>query len=67
MVYVDELVPSTKAVGRFKAGTLWCHLTADRIEELQDFAKSLGLKATWFQDSLTHPHYDRYGVSCAER
>jgi len=37
------------------------HLVADSLEELHRFARSLGLKACWFQAkgrARRHPHYD---------
>ena len=36
------------------------HLTADTLDELHQFAKSIGLKREWFQDHR-HPHYDLKG------
>ena len=34
-----------------------CHLIADSIEELHEFAAALGLHRSWFQDHNI-PHYD---------
>lgn len=34
-----------------------CHLIADNIPELHEFAARLGLRREWFQDKLV-PHYD---------
>lgn len=34
-----------------------CHLIADTLPELHDFANRLGLKRSWFQPK-SHPHYD---------
>lgn len=39
-------------------GRLWCHLLADSIEELHEFAKKLGLRRNWFQHAASYPHYD---------
>lgn len=39
-------------------GRLWCHLVADSIEELHEFAQQLGLKRHWFQHAASYPHYD---------
>jgi hypothetical protein len=51
MLYVDPAIHKWK-------GSLWCHLTADSLEELHNFAiNSLGLKREWFQDKAI-PHYD---------
>lgn len=51
MVYVDEAVWEWR-------GQLWCHLLADSIDELHEFAGRLGLRRTWFQGSSRFPHYD---------
>ena len=51
MVYVDdELIPWR--------GKLWCHLVADSLPELHDFARRLGLREAWFQTKSVYPHYD---------
>lgn len=39
-------------------GKRWCHLVADSLEELHDFARCLGLKRRWFQHQASYPHYD---------
>lgn len=39
-------------------GKLWCHLVADSLDELHQFAVRLGLKRAWFQDKASYPHYD---------
>lgn len=39
-------------------GKSWCHLVADSVTELHDFASQLGLKREWFQDKTMYPHYD---------
>jgi hypothetical protein len=51
MIYID------KANWNWK-GKKWCHLLADTVEELHEFAKKLGLKREWFQDKKSFPHYD---------
>jgi hypothetical protein len=40
------------------AGNEWCHLVADTLDELHEFAYLLGLKRKWFQGSASYPHYD---------
>ena len=35
-----------------------CHLIADSIGELHEFAMWLGLKPSWFQNHPRLPHYD---------
>lgn len=50
-IYVDdEQIPSR--------GKVWCHLVADSLEELHEFAERLGLRRSWFQDASVYPHYD---------
>lgn len=39
-------------------GKQWCHLVADTIEELHEFAYQLGLQRRWFQHAASYPHYD---------
>ena len=35
------------------------HLMSDEsTEELHQFANSIGLRRSWFQDDRLHPHYD---------
>lgn len=50
-VYVDNVRIAWR-------GRHWCHLVADNLDELHVFAKKLGLKREWFQDSASYPHYD---------
>ena len=55
-VYVDQLFKTPKS-------TQWpyqqaCHLVADTLEELHDFAvNKLGMRRSWFQDGRL-AHYD---------
>lgn len=51
MTYVDAAINPWK-------GTLWCHLTADSLAELHEFAGRLDLKREWFQNHKLIPHYD---------
>jgi len=51
MIYVDSAINPWK-------GKKWCHLVADDIQELHDFAVKLGLKREWFQNHRIQPHYD---------
>lgn len=58
-VYVDELrrwPTSGMTPVCFRDGS--CHLTADTEAELHAFARSIGLRRSWFQDHPIHPHYD---------
>lgn len=52
-VYVDEC--------RHKHGVrFYCHMMTDQddLAELHDMARKVGLRATWFQNHVVHPHYD---------
>jgi hypothetical protein len=56
-VYVDDLMVYPNARGIFRAGS--CHLAADTLDELHEFAARLGMRRTWFQGkNPRHPHYD---------
>ena len=50
-IYVDEAIWSWR-------GKMWCHLLADSLAELHEFADKLGLKREWFQEKARFPHYD---------
>ncbi|HJU71729.1 MAG TPA: DUF4031 domain-containing protein [Paucimonas sp.] len=50
-VYVDNVRIAWR-------GRHWCHLVADSLDELHRFARSLGLKRTWFHAHASLPHYD---------
>jgi hypothetical protein len=39
-------------------GKVWCHLVADTLAELHEFADKLGLRREWFQSKSRYPHYD---------
>jgi len=59
-VYVDPMSPCIQS-------KKWpydqaCHLIADSVEELQEFAMTLGLHPSWFQAAGgSMPHYDLVG------
>lgn len=58
MICVDNIMPVFRITGKWK----WkesCHLFSDYgdLDELHEFAKSIGLKREWFQDR-GFPHYD---------
>lgn len=56
-VYVDDLMACIP--NRNWRWTHSCHLFADGIEELHQFAKDIGLKRAWFQYKKGKtPHYD---------
>ena len=55
MIYVDPIQQWPTRIRCFMAGS--CHLTADTLEELHEFAGKLGLRKDWFQDKSL-PHYD---------
>ena len=55
-VYVDDM-HRRATVGRITA--TWSHLMADTTEELNAFAKELGLNPAWIQDAgRPTEHYD---------
>ena len=55
--YVDDLQVWPNARGIFRAGS--CHLAADTLDELHEFAARLGMRRAWFQSGNgRHPHYD---------
>lgn len=39
-------------------GKLWCHLVADSLNELHQFACKVDLQRAWFQCKASYPHYD---------
>ncbi|RUT76882.1 DUF4031 domain-containing protein [Marinobacter sp. NP-6] len=39
-------------------GKKWCHMVADNLSELHQFAQSIGVRREWFQASASYPHYD---------
>lgn len=57
MVYVDKLTPCIPTADwQFRFS---CHLVADDVDELLDFANRLGLKKEWFQyRNKKIPHFD---------
>jgi len=61
-IYVDQLFTATPRTAQArKFGTRWSHMTTDgSIEELHQFAESIGLKRSYFQDHVQHylKHYD---------
>lgn len=55
MIYVDSLKSCTP-----KKGWRWssyCHMFADSLDELHEFANKIGMKRIWFQNKRL-PHYD---------
>lgn len=54
-VYVDEMVACSR--NRNWPYDQACHLVADSVKELHEFARRLGLRHSWFQ-SRSLPHYD---------
>jgi len=51
MIYVDQPIHQWR-------NKKWCHLIADDLGELHQFAAKLGLKREWFQEHSLQPHYD---------
>jgi hypothetical protein len=56
-VYVDDF-RILATVGRYTAH--WSHLFTDSqdLSELHNFATSIGLQRSWFQDKKSGAHYD---------
>ena len=56
-VYVDD-IRILATVGPYTSR--WSHLFTDSedLTELHDFATSIGLRRSWFQDKATGVHYD---------
>lgn len=59
-VYVDDaFIQASVAYRGRQIKTRWCHLTADTREELDMFAKTIGLSPNWIQAAGTwREHYD---------
>lgn len=59
MVYVDKYKTynNNPFTNRYGDHVKWCHLFADDLQELHDFALKLGLRLEWFQNKK-FPHYD---------
>lgn len=55
-VYVDELRYSQPS--RRWPYDRSCHLVADSVEELHEFAGTLQMRRSWFQPHDRWPHYD---------
>lgn len=54
-VYVDEAIWDWR-------GDRWCHLMADTHEELEAFARELGLRRAWRQHRPARPWLDHYDL-----
>ena len=50
-IYVDRAKVSFQ-------GREWCHLMADTLEELHQFARQLDIDARLFHRTASYPHYD---------
>lgn len=55
MIYVDDMFKTP--MGNFR-GMRMSHMIADDIEELHAFAKRIGMRRSWFQQSPSGDHYD---------
>lgn len=71
MVYVDDMFLSADVEDYTNGNRIvrgkWCHLTADTTEELQAFARKLGLNPDWFQPAKTVPDNEYTRANCPER
>jgi hypothetical protein len=54
-VYVDEALWEAR-------GRMWCHLTADTVDELHRFAAGLGIPRRAFQSRPGRPWVDHYDL-----
>lgn len=50
-VYVDDAIWEWR-------NRKWCHMAADTVEELHEFARKIDLKRCWFQGGKRYWHYD---------
>jgi hypothetical protein len=58
-VYVDDaFIPWRRGV--------WCHMQADSLDELHEFAARLGMKREWFQPG-SRPETAHYDVTKTRR
>ena len=55
-----------EAIWRWR-GRRWCHLVADDIAELHEFASRLGLVRQWFQSKPGRPWRDHYDLPAEVR
>lgn len=53
MIYIDT--------PKMRDGRLTSHMVADTLDELHDYAITLGLLRKHFQKARKHPHYDLWG------
>jgi hypothetical protein len=65
MIYVDPLL-------QCKPSAKWpysqsCHLTGDEPDELHAFAKRLGLRQEWYQDSHPNTKLHHYDLTASKR
>lgn len=60
--YVDDMRANFQALPNRKY--VMCHLMAESIPELMQFARKIGLKEEWFQGDGIYPHFD---VSLSKR
>jgi chromosome condensin MukBEF complex kleisin-like MukF subunit len=56
VTYVDNLIDWGWRLGPS------CHLIADTLDELHEFAARLGMSRSWFQDDPKLKHYDLTAV-----
>lgn len=55
-VYVDALLPWGWVLRGRRVPS--CHMIADTLDELHEFAAAIGMRRAWFQDKASTPHYD---------
>lgn len=58
-VYVDDAsIPASVPNGGRLHTSRWCHLMADTLPELLQFADRIGLRRSWVQDERSGVHFD---------
>lgn len=58
MILVDAVQWYDRRVTKLRY-EYWCHMVSDlNVEELHEFAKTLGMRRSWFQNRERFPHYD---------
>lgn len=71
MVYIDDMFLSADVEDYTNGNKVvrgkWCHLTADTTEELQEFARRLGLNPRWFQPARLVVDNEYTRAKCPER
>lgn len=58
-VYVDDAnIPASVQDGSRTHTSRWCHMMADSVDELVEFARSIGMRVAWIQVKRSGVHFD---------